>query len=525
MSYLGTPRIHFTGEFLAEPSTINNDPANFGGPTQDQGWNPNGTHRFAFANGRVTALVSDGQLITSGDPLVGAPVTTPGSPVAKIVDLDVEVQLASKIYGLNVAVTDSAGNSVRGLMASASFRDFSGPRLLGVFQSTLGSLQWHVTPTSWLAKLKATSPDMLSIRFITDLFTGFSGPHRGRLAGAIGPATADEPAHVVAGRRIVGVQGGPSALAELAGNVLTVDVGNVVPLQNNQSAYPTLTVAVKTAPAQHARSLKSGAVKSAIQAAAASALPVGWRTLGTVPTTVERYGLTSGIEPLQLSAHDAALVTSSPLALFTPAAAALAVESTDGTFVFPDRTAFAMNPGEQTAVNLTAVRFGRPAPALAIALQATKSGGSAGLTFPASVTTDGNGHARVDLAASDPGSPRAPLDGQVFGLGGDWATAGDILIPDAASAVAVHVFGDFSPPAAPRWDDVKPILEPYARLYPGMTQILDLSDVDAVTAGKDMIRSRLLLPLDDPGFMPVTRDLSERRRTMIVAWIDAGCPR
>ena len=166
MGYLNTPRLHFLGEFIAEPSTIKNNPNNFGGSIQDPGWNPKGTHRFAFANCQVTALAADGQLTTSGDPLIGGPVTTPGAPFAKIVDLDVEVQLASKIYGLNVAISDPAGNSVRGLMASASFRDFSGARLLGIYQSTLGSLQWHANPSSWLAKLQAVSPDRLSICFI-----------------------------------------------------------------------------------------------------------------------------------------------------------------------------------------------------------------------------------------------------------------------------------------------------------------------------------------------------------------------
>ena len=61
-------------------------------------------------------------------------------------------------------------------------------------------------------------------------------------------------------------------------------------------------------------------------------------------------------------------------------------------------------------------------------------------------------------------------------------------------------------------------------MYPAMAAILDLTDLNAVVAGKAEIRSRLLLPIDDPGYMPVTRDLSAKKRAMIVAWIDAGCP-
>ncbi len=29
MSYLGYPRLHFSGRFQADPSTVNNDPAHF----------------------------------------------------------------------------------------------------------------------------------------------------------------------------------------------------------------------------------------------------------------------------------------------------------------------------------------------------------------------------------------------------------------------------------------------------------------------------------------------------------------
>ena len=463
------PRLHFLGEFIAEPSTINNRPDNMAGPIVDPGWNPNGTHKLAFSNCRVTALASDGQLTTTGDSLIGAPVTTPGAPFAKIVDLDVEVQMASKVYGLVVAIADSGGNSVRGAMASASFRDFSAARILGIYQSMLNALEWHVAPLSWLAKLRAASPDVLSIRFITDLFTGLSGgAHRGRLAGAIGPATAQEPAHYVAGRRIVGVQG-PSASAEATGDRLTVDVGNIVSLQANQSVHSSLTIAVKGSPAQHDLALKTGAVVFA-----ASMLPAGWRQLGTMATTVERYGLTSGVESIQLSQRDATTVASSPLGVFTSNGSPLALEAADGLFVFPDRAAFAMNPGEQTSVLLTASRFGRPAAGLVIPIVQTKSAGAAGIAFPQTVTTDGDGRAAAVFAASDPGWPRDPLDGQVFGFGGAWADAGDVLIRDAQSAVAILVFSQFTPPAQPKWDDVRAIFEAYAKLYPGMTEILDL---------------------------------------------------
>ena len=520
MSYLAAPRLHFFGEFIAEPSTINNDPSNFSGPIQQPGWNPNGNHRFAFAATTVTSIVKGGSLVTTGDPLIGGAVTTPGTPFAKLVDLDVDVQLASRIYGLQVQVADGAGNSVRGTMATANFRDFSGARLLGIYQSTLGTLQWQVAGGSALAALKTASPNLLSIRFIVDLYTGMSGgPHRGRLAGAIGPATAAEPAHWVAGRRIVGT-GKPSALAELRGYTLTLDVGNVVPMtQDGGFAHPTLTVAVQEQAVDDV-ALKSGAAPFAV-----AAVPAGWRALGTVKTSIGRYKLTSGIESLTLSAEDAALCASAPLGLFTPNGAMLAAEDAEGLFVFPDPQAFPMDPGDQAGVLLTALTFGQPAPARQLEIDATLNPGDPGVTLPASVTTDAAGMATVSVKASDPGTPRGPIDGQVFGFGGDWSTRSGIPITGTnQSAVAVRVFSGFTAPAAPKWADIQPLFTQYNTMFPAMAAIIDLSDLATVTANKADIRSRLLLPLDDPGHMPVVRDLSAKKRAMIVAWIDAGCP-
>jgi hypothetical protein len=184
-----------------------------------------------------------------------------------------------------------------------------------------------------------------------------------------------------------------------------------------------------------------------------------------------------------------------------------------------------MNPGDQASVALTARTFGKPAPSLQLEIDAMLNSGAPGLSFPGSVTTDTSGRASVSLQASDPGSPRGDaIDGQVFGFGGEWSARSGIVIPDAQSAVAVRVFSVFSPPASPKWSDIQPLFQQYHTMYLAMAAILDLTDLNAVVAGKAEIRRRLLLPIDDPGFMPVTRDLSAQKRAMIVAWIDAGCP-
>lgn len=84
-------------------------------------------------------------------------------------------------------------------------------------------------------------------------------------------------------------------------------------------------------------------------------------------------------------------------------------------------------------------------------------------------------------------------------------------------------FGDFADVAEPNWvDHVHPILSQYARLSPMMTKILDLGNYTEVKLSKDMMKRTLnIKDLDNPSYMPTNRDLSKRKRDMILKWLDA----
>src|SRR5690349_24558439 len=105
MSYLGVPRLHFAGTFLARPSTVNNDITNYDPSTSplDPGWNPDGDARWDFIGCKVmAAYYADGTSATSAsaDPIIGTPLAAASSPApAKIVDLDPDQQLVSEIWG------------------------------------------------------------------------------------------------------------------------------------------------------------------------------------------------------------------------------------------------------------------------------------------------------------------------------------------------------------------------------------------------------------------------------------------
>ena len=74
--------------------------------------------------------------------------------------------------------------------------------------------------------------------------------------------------------------------------------------------------------------------------------------------------------------------------------------------------------------------------------------------------------------------------------------------------------------------DVYPILFQYARLYPFMRSLIDLSDYSTMANSgiTRKIQGALSLPLTDAAYMPVTRDLSVGKTNLILTWIRNGMP-
>jgi hypothetical protein len=89
----------------------------------------------------------------------------------------------------------------------------------------------------------------------------------------------------------------------------------------------------------------------------------------------------------------------------------------------------------------------------------------------------------------------------------------------------VKLFNSIEPPTQnPTWTDVQPILYQYYYLYAYMASIVDLSNYDAVKSSAQAIQGVLSLGFDDPNYMPVTREMSDDQRQLILTWIANGCP-
>jgi hypothetical protein len=570
MSYLDVPRLHFFGAFTANPSTLNNTPTNYNlQPPLAPMWNPNGSHAWKFPNVTVQTVVGpDGP--GAGDPLVGTPVASTDQPsTAKLVDLDTEQQMVSMIFGLQVQVGNAASGTVTGTFQPSPFMDIflrefgMGQDMVfaAYYQSVLTDLQWSPTLTSpILQQLKTASPDSLSIKFVVDDMHNHSQEPNftyGRVAGTIGPAFPGEPAHWPVGRLMrpqvvffnpgnpfnlsgaVQVNYTPFKVDGSRGKVI-VDFGNTFPTTSPPASAPATPPLPFASPPPADLGPLQVAILNPGAIGFGGSPPV---ILGDVDNSAQAYQATAGIQefdatPEEIQALQGPLPPPqqpSPLGVLQPVSGALLpvvlTEDPMCTFLTASPLVLRLNPGESAEVTLNTFQFGAPAPGQTVYLQLTNSnlqGGPGNLQvgvpadaigFPASVTTDQNGQATFTVTASPdgPGNPRGYIDGQVYGVSFSWPLQS---MPDPNVAFSIHVYDKVEVPANPTWEnDVEPILLPYNDLYPFMAKIIPLANEQAVEQHRADIEMRMQLPLTDPRYMPVTRDISDAKKQIVLKWL------
>jgi hypothetical protein len=576
MSYLNALRLHFAGRFEAAISTVNNDPLHYDNATfrpayQERrsgtsadtlnGWfNPRGSANWWLIGCTVTSAWLPGQGLACDDAVIGAVLAdSDRSAPAKLVDLDPEQQLVSEIWGLEIRIVDSAGaDLLRGRFEPAAFIDIwdraqgagqPGDSAAGaMYQSVLTDLSWgDVRSSSVLSALRNAAGDgLLSIKFNVDgIDLDFRSPDflRGRVVGTIGPATAADPRHFVRGRQFLsppqpatgsffvpvgGLNCCVAVVDEEARRIL-LDLGNALP-----------TAAAGDAP------VDLGALTLQVFSPGQSLLPLG-ELPATEYTAADWYGRTAGIVSVpadrDLTDEELTRVRKERLVLTgTPSdggpGTAIA-EAPGGVFVRADGFVFRLDPGESVDVHLHATRFGAPhpqAPVLIVRYDAQLQPFSplgeapavatpeAAIRHPVRVVTDDDGHAVVPINASDPGTPRGFIDGQVYGLypllEETAVTPGTPYPFDQWAFISVLVWSGFRADEPPTWfGSIQPILQQYANLYPVMDRFLDLGDYESVCANLDLLELSFGLDLRDPNSMPVTRDLSAAKRQAILLWL------
>jgi hypothetical protein len=142
------------------------------------------------------------------------------------------------------------------------------------------------------------------------------------------------------------------------------------------------------------------------------------------------------------------------------------------------------------------------------------------LTFQPAAT-DGTGATNAVLMSTVPSMTlsqlRADLDSQAYFVFPP--TDATVCYADGGGnpVVTVLLWQPFTPPAKPTWTaDIAPIMQSYSKLYPGMRAKVDMGDEATAKAFAGAIAARMSLPVSDPAYMPVTRDLSPTRTKMVV---------
>ena len=558
MSYLDVPRLHFSGSFIAKPSTVNNTATNFDPATPSKGglvlaWNPYGNHDWQFLNCEVqTAVTADGTVWNAGypDPIIGAAVSSTDDPVtAKLVDLDTEQQMVSQIWGLQikVGIANSETDYFVGNFRVISFNDIwarvpNGQQdwMFGAYyQSVLDEVTWGPQLTSpFLKELYDASPNQLSIKFVVDAYQDLyyqKNFNQGRIVGTIGPTCPDEPANFLRGRQLRPLGASPLffgyARVDAARQKVLVDLGNSIPTQADVSTTPP-----KQSPTGPPVDVGTLAVAIIPQDGSSPII------LGDYDYSLPTYLATAGIQEYSVTADQLTALAGTPLGVIqTPAPGAQAVtalqESPTGAYINAIQPVFRLNPGESATAELMALQFGEPASNQFITLSfnnnALQSAAppqnyavgvpASALTFPQSVVTDADGRASFELTAGDPGNPRQVIDGQVYAIAYSWGPDNLRDFPsDPNTFISVLVFDAFA--AGATWQNIQPFMMQYATLYPFMDSIFMLSDPAVYQQNIAAFKTVLSYPVSDPRYMPVTRDMSRDKRQLLLDWLDAGAP-
>jgi hypothetical protein len=573
MSYLNSPRLTFAGQFQADPSTVNNDPTHFdnatfipayqeyeAGQNLNGWWNPDGTGSWRFIGCTITSVTyKDGTTTTNpgDDPIIGMSIEDANARVAgKIVDLDSEQQMVSMLWGLIVRITAGGNDVMKGEYEPAPFTNIwftRSPDLktdsaaAAIYQSVIKNIIWDIEKLNsrYLRELNETSPEQLSIQFTVDRYAmDYTSPQftLGRIAGSIGPTNADEPKHFVLGRQLFPfpqpqqLPQGTSPTCNYATAIVDEKLSAITLDLGNSLQYGAGALIIETRKLTLAIDKGSNGNPDYVYLGKINYSDPDW------------YTSSAGICQFPLSKENLELANKFPLVIvdyqtsqtdgFTLNAQTTVVFQESEEYVRADQFVFYLNPGESCEVDFYATNKGQPLsdkeidfrPDTANTLGPPPSSGSplmGGPVLPTfnpneSVKTDSAGRASVTIKGIDPGNPRGYIDGQVYGISYNLSDQ-QFQNCNQLNFISLLVF-DSVPEATikkPSWDDIQPIMQQYANLYPIMSQgVFNLADKDVVDANAEILKFVFSKERTDPNYMPATRDLSRDKQQMIINYLD-----
>ena len=535
MGIFDVPRLHVSGRFYADPSSVNNDPDHYLAKTnQPSPWQmPYGRHHFRFEDCAVmSALGPDGQPVDDSS-MVGQPMQTTNIPMpGRIVDLDVYQQAVTQLLGLKILIGDPEGNHILGsldtpVMNGNSFNMVQPTRgwkyqygwgsyggdsnAIGLFQSVLRVLDsdWKFPDDGPWGILRARCQTeildgqvyiLLNFKFLLDGYWNVIGStdyQYGRMTGTISPQTSDQPREVSGPRWLEGRPLADNAAwyvpffyrapfhVDETRKVLSIDwSGSVSRLSVGGDPAPLGTVTAKI----------GGAGKS--------------QDIGPIRIDAFMYSMHGGISEVALTQAQIDLLKNNPLELWTsredigdpkimsenPAGWALMTQNR--SIRMPSDPEY-RSAGAEASVYIT--QWGKPVAGKAPGFKIIPiTGTTPGITVPpgmypgdtfqadgaltATVTpSDDNGIAKIEFQVlKDPGSRTTQLDGQIYFCYAYWDQSDQPwLEPRQESQISVLVWESYPVIENPGWDVIQALMEPYQKIYPGMAAKFHLADKTA----------------------------------------------
>ncbi len=581
MSYLNSPRLTFSGQFQADPSTVNNDPTHFDNanfkesyqkyatPTDPNGWwNPDGTGNWRFLGCTITSVTYLDGTTTSDpgrDPIIGMSVLDTDTRTAgKIVDLDSQQQMVSELWGFVVRIADHEGNNVmRGDYEVAPFINIWFNRSVdlsassgaaAVYQSVIKNITWNNGrfDSRYLSELREVSAGQLSINFTVDRYNSNKNAPDftlGRIAGSIGPSSPAEPKHFTLGRQLFPDTPNTNFATAIIdqklkqavldfGNSLQCSTGGIV--NEKRDLWLGIENSTQT-------------TSSFTEIGRIDYLAPDWykKTAGicAFPLTDDLMALAQKFPLVVMS------VVSTPDDVFSPERtityAPVLTESAE--YVRADQFVFRLDPQDICSIDFYATNLGNPIPNATVCIQdATATvlaqqppapgtpplppvgfpalaafpdaaSVAAGASQPTTVVTDKNGKATLRFTAPDPGNPRVYIDGQIYGLSYNLSNQ-QFSNGNQQNFISLLIFS--GPPATgftPTWDNfIQPIMQQYANLYPLMSKgIFNLANKEVVDKNAQLLKLVFSKDPYDANYMPATRDLSAYKKKVILEYLDS----
>ena len=148
------------------------------------------------------------------------------------------------------------------------------------------------------------------------------------------------------------------------------------------------------------------------------------------------------------------------------------------------------------------------------------------------IKTDHKGIANIRLGTVDHKNQRKIIDGQLYSyiyvIKGSEQEKAEASNETATYTyrIMARVFNNYTYNRPITWvDHIYPIFKQYSYLFPVMrTRAFDMGNYFDVVAHKKIMTASLQLPKTHSSYMPVTRDLSNLKRKMILEWLNQETP-